>query len=69
MKARRRCGAASWTLITAMSLEDDYKPLVKAHNATLAVLRKEQADTKLQAQMEQARRTYESELETIEGAD
>ena len=52
-----------------MSLEDDYKPLVKAHNATLAVLRKEQADTKLQAQMEQARRTYESELETIEGAD
>ena len=32
-----------------MSLEDDYKPLMKAHDATLAALREEQADTKLQA--------------------
>ena len=52
-----------------MSLEDDYKPLLKAHNATLAVLRKEQADTKWQAQMEQARRNYENDLESIEGDD
>ena len=52
-----------------MSLEGDYKPLVKAHDGLLAALRKEQADTKLQAQMEQARRTYESELESIEGDD
>ena len=52
-----------------MSLADHYKPLVKAHNATLAVLRKEQADTKLQAQMEQAQRTYENDLESIEGDD
>ena len=33
-----------------MDLEVDYKPLVKAHAATLAVLRKAQADTKLNAQ-------------------
>ena len=52
-----------------MSLEDDYKPLVKAHESTLAVLRKAQADTKLNAQLEQARRTYENELESIEGDD
>ena len=52
-----------------MSLEDDYKPLLKAHDSTLAVLRKEQADTKLQAQMEQVRHTYESELDNIEGAE
>ena len=52
-----------------MSLEDDYKPLMKAHDATLAALRKEQADTKLQAQMEQAQRTYENDLESIEGDD
>ena len=52
-----------------MSLEDDYKPLLKAHNGTLAVLRKKQADTKLQAQMEQARRTYENDLDSIEGDD
>ena len=52
-----------------MSPEDDYKPLLKAHNATLAVLRKEQADTKWQAQMEQARRNYENDLESIEGDD
>ena len=52
-----------------MSLEDDYKPLLKSHNATLAVLRKEQADTKLQAQMEQAQRNYENDLGNIEGAD
>jgi hypothetical protein len=52
-----------------MSLEDDYKPLLKSHNATLAVLRKEQADTKLQAQMEQARRNYENDLGNIEGDD
>ena len=52
-----------------MSLEDDYKPLLKSHNATLAVLRKEQADTKLQAQMEQAQRNYENDLDSIEGDD
>ena len=52
-----------------MSLEDDYKPLLKAHDSTLAVLRKEQADMKLEAQMEQIRRTYESELDNIEGAE
>ena len=52
-----------------MSLADHYKPLVKAHNATLAVLRKEQADMKFQAQMEQAQRSYENELESIEGDD
>ena len=52
-----------------MSLEDDYKPLVKAHEATLAVLRKAQADTKLNAQLEQAQRTYENDLNSIEGAD
>ena len=52
-----------------MSLEDDYKPLLKSHNATLAVLRKEQADTKLQAQMEQAQRNYENDLDNIEGAE
>ena len=48
-----------------MSLEDGYKPLMKAHDATLAALRKGQADTKLQAQMEQAQRTYENDLESI----
>jgi len=52
-----------------MSLENDYKPLVKAHEATLAVLRKAQAETKLNAQQEQIRRNYENELETIEGDD
>ena len=52
-----------------MNLEDDYKPLVKAHDSILAVLRKEQADMKLEAQMEQARRTYEQDLDNIEGAD
>ena len=52
-----------------MSLEDDYKPLMKAHDATLAALRKGQADTKLQAQMEQAQRTYENDLKSIEGDD
>ena len=52
-----------------MSLEDDYKPLVKAHDSILAVLRKEQADMKLEAQMEQTRRTYENEIDNIEGAD
>ena len=52
-----------------MSLADHYKPLVKVHNATLAVLRKEQADTKLQAQTNQAQRTYENDLESIEGDD
>jgi hypothetical protein len=52
-----------------MSLEGDYKPLIKAHDATLAALRKSEADTKLNAQLEQARRTYENELESIEGDD
>ena len=52
-----------------MSLEDDYKPLMKAHDSTLAMLQKEQANTKLQAQIEQVQRTYESDLERIEGAD
>jgi hypothetical protein len=52
-----------------MSLEGDYRPLLKAHDATLAVLKKEEADTKLNAQLEQARRTYESELDSIEGDD
>ena len=52
-----------------MSLEDDCKPLVKAHDGTTAVLRKEQADMRLEAQQKQAQRTYESELKNIEGAD
>jgi len=52
-----------------MSLEDDYKPLIKAHDATLAALRKSETDTKLQAQKEQAQRIYENEMKTIEGAD
>ena len=52
-----------------MSLEDEYNPLVKAHNGAMAVLRKEQADMKLEAQMEQVRHTYESELDNIEGAE
>ena len=52
-----------------MSLEDEYNPLVKAHNGAMAVLRKEQSDMKLEAQMEQARRTYEHDLGRNEGAD
>ena len=52
-----------------MDLEVDYKPLVKAHDGTTAVLRKEQADMRLEAQQEQAQRTYESELRNIERAD
>ena len=52
-----------------MSLEVDYKPLVKAHDGTTAVLRKEQADMRLEVQQEQARRTYEQDLDNIEGAD
>jgi len=39
-------------------LEDEYQPLLKAHNGTMAALRKEQA-----------RRFYENDLDTIEGAD
>ena len=35
----------------------------------MEVLRKEQADMKLEAQMEQVRHTYESELDNIEGAE
>ena len=52
-----------------MSLEDEYMPLVKAHDGTTAVLRKEQADMRLEVQQEQARRTYEQDLDNIEGAD
>ena len=52
-----------------MSLEDDYKPLLKAHDATLAVLKKEKADTWLNHQMEQIQRTYEIDLDNIEGKD
>ena len=43
--------------------------MVKAHEATLAVLRKAQADTRLNAQLEQAKRIYENELDNIEGDD
>ena len=39
-------------------LEDEYQPLLKAHNGTMPALRKEQA-----------RRFYENDLDTIEGAD
>ena len=52
-----------------MDLEVDYKPLVKAHDGTTAVLKKESADMRLEAQQEQARRTYEQDLDNIEGAD
>ena len=52
-----------------MDLEVDYKPLVKAHNGTTAVLRKEQAAMRLEAAQEQVQRTYENELESIEGDD
>ena len=44
-----------------MDLEVDYKPLVKAHDGTTAVLKKESADMRLEAQQEQARRTYEQD--------
>ena len=52
-----------------MSLEDEYNPLVKAHNGAMAVLLKEQSDMKSEAQMEQARRTCEHELGRNEGDD
>ena len=52
-----------------MDLEVDYKPLVKAHDGTTAVLKKESADMRLEAQREQARRTYENDLDSIEGDD
>ena len=52
-----------------MDLEVDYKPLVKAHDGTTAVLKKESADMRLEVQQEQARRTYEQDLDNIEGAD
>ena len=52
-----------------MSLEDEYMPLVKAHDGTTAVLRKEQAAMRLEAAQEQVQRTYENELESIEGDD
>ena len=52
-----------------MDLEVDYKPLVKAHDGTTAVLKKESADMRLEAQQEQARRIYEQDLDNIEGAD
>ena len=52
-----------------MSLSDDYKPLVKAHQGTMAILKKEQADMKVQAQIQQAQRTYETEIAKIEGDD
>ena len=52
-----------------MDLENEYRPLVKAHDGTAAVLRKEQADMRLEAQQEQARLTYENDLNSIEGAD
>ena len=50
-----------------MSLEDEYMPLVKAHNGTTAVLKKETADMRLEAQQEQVWRTYEQDLDNIEG--
>ena len=49
-----------------LHLEDEYNRVVKAHEATLAVLRKAQVDTKLNALLEQAQRIYENELENIE---
>ena len=52
-----------------MSLEGEYNPVMKAHNGTMAVLRKELADMRLEAQQEQAQRIYENELESIEGDD
>ena len=39
-------------------LEDEDQPLLKAHNGTMAALRKEQA-----------RRSYENDLDAIKGAD
>ena len=39
-------------------LEDEYQPLLKAHNGTMAALRKEQA-----------RRSYENDLVAIKGAN
>ena len=52
-----------------MDLEVDYKPLVKAHDGTTALLKKESADMRLEAQQEQVRHAYESELDNIEGAE
>lgn len=52
-----------------MSLENEYKPLVKAHNGTTAVLRKEVADMRLASQQEQSQRIYETEIDSIEGDD
>jgi hypothetical protein len=52
-----------------MSLEGEYNPVMKAHNGTMAVLRKELADMRLEAQQEQAQSIYENELESIEGDD
>ena len=52
-----------------MSLEGEYKPLIKAHDGLLAALRKGQADMRLEAAQEQVRRTYENEIDNIEGAD
>ena len=52
-----------------MSLENEYKPLVKAHNGTTAVLRKEVAEMRYESQKEQSRRIYENDLDSIEGDD
>jgi len=50
-----------------MSLEDDYSPLIKAHDGALALLKKQQAEEHLAAEMNQAQQAYESELSRIEG--
>ena len=52
-----------------MSLEDEYMPLVKAHEGTTAVLRKEVAEMRYESQKEQSRRIYENDLDSIEGND
>ena len=49
-----------------MTLEQ-YKTLFSAHETSVALLRKELADRRLQAQMEQAQRNYENDLDSIEG--
>ena len=51
-----------------MTLEQ-YKTLFSAHETSVALLRKELADRRLEDQMEQAQRTFEQDLESIQGDD
>ena len=52
-----------------MSLEEEYKPLLTAHQTTIAKFKKELIDRKLEAQKEQAQSAYETALSSIEGGD